>query len=254
MTVLVIQGMTVNFGTFCAVDRLSLEVTRGETVGVIGPNGAGKSTVIGAMCGFVPMASGSISVDGERVDRAGATRMRSLGVARTFQHPKLSGSLTVADNLLAAGRHESSWRQIVASTLRLPRQMRDEAAARKQGVDLLRSVGAGAWVNTLAEDIPHGVQRLVGVARALAGGQTKLLVLDEPAAGLDADERQVLISAINDLRDKHEFGVLLVEHDLALVLGNCQRLCVLEQGRRIAYGTSEEVQHDPVVINSYIGA
>ncbi len=251
---MVVEQLTVRYGEFIAVNCVSLEVNGGETIGLIGPNGAGKSTLISAISGSVHVASGSISLDGVDLTASRPARLRHLGLARTFQHPELFDSMTVEDNLLVAGNHESKWSQILASTVGYPAQRRRETAGRSYSRKVLDDMGAGQWGRVLAADIPQGVQRLVGVARALAGGETKMLLLDEPAAGLDSEERHVLMHAIAEMQSVHGFGVLLVEHDLGLVMEFCQRLCVMEQGSRIAYGDPESVRHDSSVIDSYIGS
>jgi branched-chain amino acid transport system ATP-binding protein len=238
------SGLTVRFGGLVAVDHADLEVGAGELVGLIGPNGAGKTTCIDALTGFAP-STGSVRFLGDDISRLAPQRRARAGLGRTFQSLELFGDLTVEENLLVAAERPRWWSplaDLVAPRRRCP----DDAL--EWATDIL---GIGELLQATPDDLSLGQRKLVGVARALVGGP-RVVLLDEPAAGLDSDESLVLGHAIRRVV-QHGTSVLLVDHDMGLVLGICERIYVLEFGRVIAHGSRDEIRADPRVREAYLG-
>jgi branched-chain amino acid transport system ATP-binding protein len=240
-----ISELVVRYGGVNAVDRVSLTVEPGTVVGLIGPNGAGKTTLVDALTGFVPAAQGTITFDGARIDDLSAHERARRGVVRTFQSIELFEDLTVRENVLAAAER-TRWWSLFADAVAPSR------GAPPADVDWALSL---LELDDTAERLPSvlslGQRKLVGVARALAS-RPKLLLLDEPAAGLDTGESQILGDHLRGVLD-HGITVLLVDHDMALVLGVCDTLWVLDYGRLIAHGTPEEIQRNADVVTAYLG-
>ncbi len=242
-----VQGLRVTYGGVVAVNDVDLRIDEGEVFGLIGPNGAGKTSMIDALTGYHRPAAGTVSFAGRDITRMRPYRRSRAGLARTFQSVELFDDLTVDENLLVASEHAG-----VRHALRdlfLPAQEPDRTA-----VDWAVSVcGLEEIVDRYPREISTGQRKLVGVARALAQSP-RLVLLDEPAAGLDTDESLALGERLRSLPDEHGVTVLLVDHDMGLVLGVCDRILVLDFGKRIAQGTPEQVRSDPGVLEAYLGS
>ena len=238
-------SLTVRYGGVVANSDISLSVEPGQVVGLIGPNGAGKTTFVDAVTGFTS-CTGTVELDGERLDGLPPHRRRALGLTRTWQSGELFGNLTVAENILVAARPGgvgALWRDV----------FRRSDAAGKAVVDrALDAVGLTGVAGTLARDLTLGQQKLVGVARALAG-TCRLLLLDEPAAGLDSNESLEFAERVRSIAAQGP-GVLLIDHDMSLVLGVCDVVCVLEFGKPIFTGPPAAARTDPAVVAAYLGA
>ncbi len=243
-TLLATRGLMVRFGGLVAVNQVDLHVDSGELVGLIGPNGAGKTTCIDAITGFVP-STGVVEFCGQEMNRLGAHRRSLAGLTRTFQSLELFGDLTVEENLLVAAERPKWWAPL-ADVVR-PRR-RCHSSALEWATTVL---GIGDLLPRMPDDLSLGQRKLVGVARALVA-EPRVVLLDEPAAGLDSDESVQLGRAIQRVVD-HGTSVLLVDHDMGLVLGICQRIYVLEFGQVIAHGSADEVRSDPLVREAYLG-
>jgi sulfate-transporting ATPase len=241
------SGVTVRFGSVVAVDDVSMEVRPGEVVGLIGPNGAGKTTLIDAVTGFVPLSGGSISLDGRRVDRMNATQRARLGLRRSFQSLELFEDVSVEENIRAGSDLRAS-RLSWLTDLFWPghHDLPSTAVAAVHEFELEPHLG-----NT-PEELPYGRRRLVGIARTVASGPS-IVMLDEPAAGLDENESADLARLIRRLADERNMGVLLVEHDVSLVMSTCDRVVVIDFGNVIAQGTPSEIRDHRAVRDAYLG-
>lgn len=240
-----VRGLTVRYGGVTAVDDVSFTVAAGEVVGLIGPNGAGKTTCIDALTGFRPADGGAVWFDGRRIEEEPPHRRARRGFVRTFQSLDLFDDLTVRENLLVAAS-TPTWRSTVTDALWPKRQ--DHAAVD----DVLALLDLAAVADRPASVLPNGVRHLVAVGRAVVA-RPRLLLLDEPAAGLDAAESAALGPILRSLPERGT-SVLLVDHDMALVLGTCDRVAVLDFGRLVACAPPEVVRRDPAVVAAYLGA
>jgi branched-chain amino acid transport system ATP-binding protein len=248
---LVVDAVTVRFAGVTALDGVSFEVAPTAIHAVIGPNGAGKSTLFNVVSGAYRPAAGSVRLNGTDLTRLRPHDIAGLGVARTFQNIALLAGETVGENLML-GRHHLTRAGFVTAALRLPAVRREERRHRARAREIADFVGLGDKFDAVAGVLSYGDQKRVEIARALCG-EPHLLLLDEPAAGMNAHETAVMAHLIRDIRTALDIPILLVEHDMGLVMGIADRITVLDFGRRIADGTPSEIQADSAVRRAYLG-
>ncbi len=246
-----LQKLRMAFGGLLAVDDLDLAVEPGRVHGLIGPNGSGKSTTLNLISGLYTPTSGAVLLDGQEITRLAPQARAVLGLARTFQSSRLFTHLSVLENV-AVGRYCRTRAGLVGVLLATPATRREEAAALASAREALALVGLAERAGALPGDLPYGQRRLVEIARAVATGG-RVLLLDEPAAGMNAAEKQTLLGLIRRLHGDLGLTVLLVEHDMPLVMEACHRITVLNFGHKIAEGDARTVQGDPAVIEAYLG-
>lgn len=249
--VLEVRGLGIDFGGLTAVNDLDLDIYQGEIYGLIGPNGAGKTTVFNMLTKVYQPSRGTIRLCGQDMAKLNPVTANIAGVARTFQNIRLFNKLTVLDNV-KTGMHNSIGYGLFAAVLRLPSYYKAEKKADEKTMELLRILGLDQYAETEAGNLPYGAQRRLEIARALAT-DPKLLLLDEPAAGMNPQETEELMAMIRKVRDHFKISVLLIEHDMKLVMGICERITVLNFGQLLAQGLPSEIQSNKEVIKAYIG-
>ena len=243
--------LSIMFGGLRAVSNLNLEIKKGQLVGLIGPNGAGKTTVFNLITGVYQPTEGEVLFDGENTRGLKPFQVTQRGMARTFQNIRLFANLTVLDNVKIAYHFHVQY-GVLESVFRVGRYFSEEADLDEKAIKLLGIFGLADKKDELAKNLPYGEQRRLEIARALAT-KPKLLLLDEPAAGMNPQETHELMELIRWIRDQFELTILLIEHDMSLVMGVCEHIYVLEYGAMIASGTPEEIKHNPRVIEAYLG-
>jgi len=248
--ILDIRGMKMQFGGLVAVDNLNLSLEQGELVGLIGPNGAGKTTLFNLITGIYIPTSGDIFFKHQRLNGLSPHTIASLGIGRTFQNIRLFKKLSVIDNVMV-GAHSLTQQGLLSYVFYLPTALKEEREIRERAFELLTMVGLEKKKDEYAENLSYGEQRRLEIARALALNPS-LLLLDEPAAGMNSTEKDELMTLIKDIRSMG-ITILLVEHDMNLVMRVCNRVGVLDYGRKIAEGPLEMVKNDEKVIRSYLG-
>ncbi|MGL4798119.1 MAG: ABC transporter ATP-binding protein [Cellulosilyticaceae bacterium] len=251
MALLDVCRISVSFGGIKPVSELTMHIEEGELVGLIGPNGAGKTTVFNLLTGVYTPTEGSISFEDKRIDRLKTYQIVKGGITRTFQNIRLFKEMTVLDNVKVAFNNRLSYTS-VAGILGLPSYKKQEAWLEEEAMKLLEIFELQDAAHELSKNLPYGKQRKLEIARALAG-KPKLLLLDEPAAGMNPNETKELMHTIKLIRDKFGIAILLIEHDMNLVMAICERLVVIDYGVVIAEGTPAEIQNNEKVINAYLG-
>lgn len=245
------KNLGISFGGLKAVDGLNLSIQKGQLYGLIGPNGAGKTTAFNLLTGVYKPTSGNFFLDGEKLTGCNTIEINKKGIARTFQNIRLFSQLSVLDNV-KAGLHNGHKYSTAAGILRLPSYKKTEKEMNEKAVQLLDVFGLADEKDYLASNLPYGKQRKLEIARALATSP-KLLLLDEPAAGMNPNETQELMDTIRFVRDTFDMTILLIEHDMRLVSGICEEITVLNFGTVLAQGETASVLKDPEVVKAYLG-
>ncbi|MGF1573354.1 MAG: ABC transporter ATP-binding protein [Sumerlaeia bacterium] len=246
-----LKDVTITFGGLTAVDRFTHDLPVGALEGLIGPNGAGKTTLFNLLTGVYKPTSGSISLHGKSLRKLKPYQIAQLGLSRTFQNIRLCGSLTVLDNVQIA-QHQNKNYSMLGALLRTPGFQRGEAAMKAEALKLLEIFALQDRASEYACNLSYGDQRRLEIVRALAT-KPQVLLLDEPAAGMNTNEKAELAQLIRQIRDQFEITILLIEHDMSLVMNICERITVVEYGKIIAKGTASEIQNNPKVIEAYLG-
>ncbi|MDT8716707.1 ABC transporter ATP-binding protein [Clostridium sp. 19966] len=251
MALLKADKLTIKFGGLTAVSDFSLSINEHELVGLIGPNGAGKTTVFNMLTGVYAPTSGTINFNGEKIEGIKPYEITKKKIARTFQNIRLFKKLTVLENVKISFNYNVKY-NIFHSMLRLPKFFKEEAEIEAKAIELLKIFSLDSKKNELADNLPYGEQRRLEIARALAA-RPKLLLLDEPAAGMNPQETQELMELVKWIKEKYEISILLIEHDMKFVMGLCEKIVVLDYGKIIAEGTPVEIKNNPKVIAAYLG-
>lgn len=251
MALLEVKNLGISFGGLRAVNAFNVTIEKGQLYGLIGPNGAGKTTVFNLLTGVYQPDEGAIILDGVNVTGKKTIDICKAGIARTFQNIRLFGDMTVLDNV-KVGLHNHYPYSTLEGILRLPRYYKVEKEMNEKAMELLKVFGLEEFAEYKAENLPYGQQRKLEIARAMATAP-KLLLLDEPAAGMNPNETRELMDTIQFVRDRFDMTILLIEHDMKLVSGICEKLTVLNFGEILAQGDTQEVLNNPEVITAYLG-
>ena len=251
LPVLDVRNLGIDFGGLTAVDCFNITIGPTEIAGLIGPNGAGKTTIFNLLTGVYQPTRGSVLVNGIDIKGMPVHKVNKLGIARTFQNIRLFSEMTALDNV-KVGMHNEIKCSFLASLLRLPSYYRAEAAANMKAMELLEFMGLGDVADQKAGSLPYGVQRRLEIVRALATNPS-IILLDEPAAGMNPSETTELMHQIRRIRDTFHIAIFLIEHDMNLVMNVCETIAVVNYGKIICKGTPEQVRQNPAVIEAYLG-
>ncbi|MEY4880771.1 MAG: hypothetical protein RLZ87_199 [Armatimonadota bacterium] len=251
MSLLTLNEATIKFGGLVAVNSVSFSLETGDLFGLIGPNGAGKTTCFNIITGVYAPTSGKIHFDGKDITGTPSNKIAKLGICRTFQNIRLFSSMNAIENVVVGGflRHESTLGSALGY---LPSAIKETNKLRSQAMELLDLVNLADVAESRSRDLPYGKQRRLEIARALAT-QPKLLLLDEPAAGMNPQEKMELLEMVRKIRDELSITVLVIEHDMKFVMNLCERILVLDHGEEMAQGPPSEIRNDPKVIAAYLG-
>ncbi len=251
MVILQVENLSIQFGGLKAVDEFEITIEKNELVGLIGPNGAGKTTIFNLLTGVYLPTEGSITLNGKNVVGLKPSKIVALGSSRTFQNIRLFKDMTVLENIQVAYHNQMSY-GLLGSIFKTKRFIADEKDAVSTAMELLDIFELGIYKDELAKNLPYGKQRKLEIARALATNPS-LLLLDEPAAGMNPQETEELMDTIRFIKDNFEVSILLIEHDMKLVMGICERIVVIDYGKIIAKGSPKEIRTNRDVIRAYLG-
>lgn len=251
MPLLEMKDVTIRFGGLTAVNKVQFEIEKGDLFGLIGPNGAGKTTCFNMITGVYKPTEGQVVFEGRDISGLPPNKIATTGICRTFQNIRLFSALSALENVMVGAylRHQTS---LMSGFLLTPRAIKETAELRKKSMELLSVVDLAEEAHTRSADMSYGKQRRLEIARAMAT-DPKLILLDEPAAGMNPQEKDELRAVVHRIRDEFEKTVLLIEHDMKFVMNLCEKIVVLDHGEEIAYGGPDEIRNNPKVIEAYLG-